>query len=137
MSGDDVRALQDYLRASGFYTNPNSTGFFDTPTKKAVIAWQKKNKLLANGYFGPYSRARYNKSQTPLTQEVTQKNVLSLKSGINLLNVRVSPSTRAKVVGKLKADQQVHFVDTQNGWYKIQNSDGSFGWVSGQYIIIK
>ena len=138
MSGDDVKALQDYLRASGYYYNPNSTGFFDTPTKKAVIAWQKKNKLLSSGYFGPYSRAKYN--QTSLTQEVVQKktpDTLELKPGIKLLNVRLSPSTRAKIVSKLKAGQQINFVDAQNGWYKVQNSDGSFGWVSGQYVIIK
>lgn len=137
MSGDDVKALQDYLRTLGFYSNPNSTGFFDTPTKKAVIAWQKKNKLLARGYFGPYSRAKYNQNQTPLTQKANQKKILSLKSGVNFLNIRVSPSIRSKIVSKLKADQQVNFVDTKNGWYKIQNSDGSFGWVSGRYVDIK
>ncbi len=137
MSGDDVKVLQDYLRTLGYYTNSNSSGFFDTPTKKAVIAWQKKNKLLANGYFGPYSRAQYNKNQTPLTQETPQKNILSLKPGFNFLNIRVSPSTRSKIVGKLKAGQQLNFVDVQNGWYKIQNVDGSSGWVSGQYITTK
>lgn len=137
MSGDDVKALQDYLRASGFYTNSNSTGFFDTPTKKAVIAWQKKNKLLSKGYFGSYSRAKYNQNRTPLTRKVTLKNVLSLKPGVNFINVRISPSTGTKIVGKIKAGQQIHFIDKQNGWYKIQNSDGSFGWILGQYVIIK
>ncbi len=138
VNGDDVKTLQDYLRTSGYYTNPNSTGFFDTPTKKAVIAWQKKNKLSANGYFGPYSRVKYN--QTSLIPKVVQKktpDTLELKPGVNFLNVRISPSAKAKIVSKLKAGQRVHFTDVQNGWYKVQNTDESLGWVLGQYIIVK
>lgn len=70
VSGDDVKALQDYLTSTGHFTfSGGSTGYFGPITQSAVAAWQAANGVSpAAGYFGPISRAKYNSLCTPTTQ---------------------------------------------------------------------
>lgn len=73
MQGDDVRALQQLLNASGYAlgkTGPGSPGnesvIFSTRTKSAVAAYQKANRIVpANGYFGPVTRASMKQKSLP------------------------------------------------------------------------
>jgi peptidoglycan hydrolase-like protein with peptidoglycan-binding domain len=53
--GDDVVALQDRLRELGLFTG-KSTGNFYSVTRDAVVAFQKKNGLTADGVVGPKTR---------------------------------------------------------------------------------
>ncbi len=59
---DDVRFLQIALMILGFL--PSSTagidGWYGLSTTKAVKAFQKANRLVADGIFGPASRAKIN-----------------------------------------------------------------------------
>lgn len=68
MSGQDVVALQDFLKEQGFFPeNVGSTGYYGSVTERAVAAWQESIGLAAatgatygvRGYgnFGPLSRA--------------------------------------------------------------------------------
>ena len=50
-TGDEVKELQSQLQALGYYEGEIS-GTFDLATKKAVIAFQKKNGLTADGVAG-------------------------------------------------------------------------------------
>lgn len=62
VSGDDVKCLQDYLRSTGHFTFPTSTGFYGPITQAAVKAWQDANGVVYGawgGYFGPVSQAKY------------------------------------------------------------------------------
>lgn len=60
VSGDDVRALQNYLVGAGFF-RATPTGFFGPVTRAAVAAWQAANGVSpAAGFFGARSRAMYN-----------------------------------------------------------------------------
>ena len=47
-SGNDVIELQKKLKAEGFFRGI-ATGYFGNLTKKALMAYQKKNKLPSNG----------------------------------------------------------------------------------------
>lgn len=49
--GDRIARIQDKLRALGFYTG-DSTGLYDKTTRAAIIAFQKKNKIKADGVIG-------------------------------------------------------------------------------------
>ena len=52
MQGPDVMAVQRRLIALGFYTGPFN-GVYDPTTNQAVINFQKKNGLNADGIVGP------------------------------------------------------------------------------------
>lgn len=60
-NGADVSALQEYLRAQGYFTYTGALGYFGPITQSALAAWQAANGVApAAGYFGPISRAKYN-----------------------------------------------------------------------------
>jgi peptidoglycan hydrolase-like protein with peptidoglycan-binding domain len=64
-SGGDVTALQNYLKAQGYFS-ATATGYFGTITKAAVGRWQAQNSVAAlgssgNGTFGPLSRGLFMK----------------------------------------------------------------------------
>lgn len=58
---DEVKELQERLRAEGFFTFHTSTGFFGPITLAAVKAFQTANGIPATGYVGPLTRAALNK----------------------------------------------------------------------------
>lgn len=51
-SGEEVKTLQTKLKRWGYYTG-SIDGVFGSGTKKAVIAFQKKNGLTPDGLVGP------------------------------------------------------------------------------------
>ncbi len=56
-TGTDVLCLQKYLYDNKYLSSKKDlTSFFGPKTKKAVIVFQKKNKLIADGIFGEKSR---------------------------------------------------------------------------------
>ena len=65
MTGEDVKALQDYLNAHG-YNCGTADGDFGPKTKVAVILFQKANGLDPDGIVGPLTREYMNQSQTPI-----------------------------------------------------------------------
>lgn len=67
MTGSDVTAWQQVLRASG-YLNVIADGIFGPATDAATIDWQKKRNLTPDGDVGPATRAKIG---TPPTAPVT------------------------------------------------------------------
>ncbi|PIS04796.1 MAG: hypothetical protein COT81_04585 [Candidatus Buchananbacteria bacterium CG10_big_fil_rev_8_21_14_0_10_42_9] len=60
-AGDEVRQLQDVLKAEGFLeTDIDSTGYFGPLTETAVKKFQAANGIDALGYVGPATRAALN-----------------------------------------------------------------------------
>ena len=58
----DVVALQDFLKSKGMFpSNVDSTGYFGSITKRAVIQYQKANKLTVDGIVGKNTIASLNK----------------------------------------------------------------------------
>ena len=49
MTNNDVKELQELLRAEGFFTYKTSTGYFGSITKTALKAYQKSHKLIPYG----------------------------------------------------------------------------------------
>jgi len=63
MRSDEVKELQERLRAEGFFTFRTSTGYFGPITDAAVKAYQKANPEIGyvTGLVGPLTRAALNK----------------------------------------------------------------------------
>lgn len=62
--GDEVKALQQALKADGEFTFPSITGFFGEITRQAVVAFQVKHGIDPQGtegrIVGPHTRAKLN-----------------------------------------------------------------------------
>jgi len=73
-TGEDVKALQQYLNAVGFKivgSGPgslgNETNLFGSLTRTALAKWQAANGVSpASGYFGPLTRAKITSVSIPL-----------------------------------------------------------------------
>jgi peptidoglycan hydrolase-like protein with peptidoglycan-binding domain len=59
-TGTDVSALQQILKAAGFFTYPTITGYFGSLTEKALAAYQTAHGLDPIGYTGPKTRGLLN-----------------------------------------------------------------------------
>lgn len=147
LSGDDVRALQDFLRSTGFYSPSVSTGFFDSPTKDSVIAWQKANGIEpARGIFGPLSISKYKKltavsksnviySPAPIPKSKSLPAQVTPIGGLRYLNLRDKPSLSGRIIGKIYAGDILKVVDSRSYWYKVEKvSENLIGWVSKKYV---
>ncbi|HET8581077.1 MAG TPA: peptidoglycan-binding protein [Candidatus Paceibacterota bacterium] len=55
--GDDVSALQRFLKALGYFAYPSITGYFGQVTADAVIAFQRGHGIDPIGIVGPQTRA--------------------------------------------------------------------------------
>lgn len=68
---------------------------------------------------------------TPTLTKSSSGQVLILQTPTGFLRVRSTPG--GSEVGQVSPGQSFTFLDEQSGWYKIQLSDGTMGWVSSQY----
>jgi peptidoglycan hydrolase-like protein with peptidoglycan-binding domain len=59
--GNDVVALQQYLKDQGYFHYPDITGYFGSYTWRALAAFQWDNNLEPVGYVGPKSELVLNK----------------------------------------------------------------------------
>ena len=66
-NGDDVAALQQFLKDKGFYAYSTITGYFGPITEAAVKAFQVANGIDPVGYVGPQSRAKILALSAPIS----------------------------------------------------------------------
>lgn len=128
-SGQNVRALQQRLAALGYYTG-KIDGSFGTSTAQAVTAFQKANKLTADGVVGPKTVAKLNsasaltasgKKVTP-TPTPTPK-ITELSSGSSGAAVRAMQQ-RLVDLGYLKAADGYFGIQTFNAVKTFQRRNG-------------
>ncbi len=70
----------------------------------------------------------------PVETAPTQRSLETQKTGTGFLNVRNEAGTQGSIVGKVLPGEQYVYENEQNGWYEITLSDGTAGWVSGDYV---
>lgn len=52
------------------------------------------------------------------------------------INVRSKPELSAEVLTRLGGGTRVNVSESSEGWYKVEYTQGKFGWVYGQYIAV-
>lgn len=63
------------------------------------------------------------------------KNVcLSAKVLVNRVNLRVSPSESAPIVGIADKNEIINVKGEAGGWYKIEPIQNSFGWINKKFV---
>jgi len=55
----------------------------------------------------------------------------------NRLNIRAAAVANASLLGQLKKDQLVRIIEKTNDWYRIEPSEGSYGWVLKECVEFK
>lgn len=51
----------------------------------------------------------------------------------NYVNIRKTPSLNSPVIGNLRPQEQLDYMDSVDGWYKVQINDGKYGFVSKKW----
>lgn len=90
--GDEVRQIQQKLKNWGYYTG-GVDGIFGSDTKRAVVSFQKKNGLTADGIAGPATLKAM--GITSGTQQGSGSGLYS-QSDINLLANIISAEARGE-----------------------------------------
>ena len=74
-------------------------------------------------------------SNENVTPDISETEVNSNGKATAGLNVRSGPGTNYSIKSSLKSGQVVFLLTkSSNGWYKIQLSNSTYGWVSSSYI---
>lgn len=119
--GQAVQALQENLKASGFYSG-SLNGVFDDKTAAAVMAFQKAKGLTVDGIVGPQTRAKLSPAVSASKQNVAPqiRDFAFLKLGDNGVEV-ANLQRRLKELGYYKGRMSGYFdQDTQDAVVKFQ-----------------
>ncbi len=146
MIGSDVKALQELLMQLG-YALPKygADAEFGAETEKALLAFQKKAGLEADGKYGDKTHAALmdavadddgqpDTPEQPAPEEAAPvgTTVVIVSEG-GKVNVRCGNGTTFSRITSVKNGTAFEWIATaQNGWHAIV-VNGQVGWVSGQY----
>ncbi|WP_052404813.1 SpoIID/LytB domain-containing protein [Bacillus rubiinfantis] len=106
-------------------------------TKSGSIRQEYSIQSLVNGkYYFAITVVDKSKNRASTTASFTVNNPVKLKTGkvtASRLNMRVSASTKAKVVRTLKKNQKVTILTTKGSWYRVKYGTKT-GYVVKAYI---
>lgn len=122
-SGDNVKGLQQLLINLGYLSSGEDDGIYGNATRQAVINFQKKKDLAADGLAGKATLdALYEASNA-----TSAKKTITITA--NILNVRVGPGIQYPIVDRVSKGASYQLLEIQNGWGRIAK-----GWVSMEYV---
>jgi len=64
--------------------------------------------------------------------DVSPGSVVEITAAV--LNVRSGPGTSTPEIGEVVKGDKLTVFESSQGWYKVELSDGSMGWVSGRFV---
>ena len=107
----------------------SSNGWYKIELSNGSTGWVSSQYITLND-------SSSDSANTPSDSE--DSTVTNKKGTVNTsaLNVRQGASTKYSIIGKLYKGDVVNILSSSNGWYKIELSNGSTGWVSSQYITL-
>ncbi len=146
MVGSDVKALQELLMQLGYVLPKHGADAeFGSETEKALLAFQKKAGLEADGKYGDKTHAALmdavaDDDGQPDTPEQPAPNepapagtTVVIVSAGGKVNVRCGNGITFSRITSVKNGTAFEWIATaQNGWHAIV-VNGQVGWVSGQY----
>lgn len=130
--GEDVKVLQEYLIQLGYDVGKyGANGDYDDSTELAVMNFQRKYGLEADGDYGPITHKKLMEVIDSLEADTAGK-VVRIVGG-NCW-VRKAPNTDGEKLGVAKNGWTYDYQGqtSENGWHLIEY-DGKNGWVSGKY----
>lgn len=108
------------------------SGYSDKTVHVHTVTGYQLKALITLGLMQQNASPTANFQNASLTP-IQKTKVVILSTPTGFLRVRAEPSLIASETAQVKPGDQLDFVDEQDGWYEIQLSDGSTGWISTQY----
>lgn len=109
-----------------------------TPTPTAPISGSPTPSLTGKPSGTPTPTAKVTPTPTKVTSTAAAgTQVLILDTPTGFLHVRASASGSSAILTNVDPGQTFPLLDQQSGWYQIQLTDGTKGWVTGQYSKIQ
>ncbi|RFU61164.1 C40 family peptidase [Peribacillus glennii] len=119
MTHSDVKQLQEVLKKKGYFKNSKTTTYFGSVTKNAVVNFQKKHRLSADGIAGKntYKALGISKGSSSAVRSTTFGN-RTLKSGMTSSDVKKLQETLKK-----------------KGYFKSSKTTNYFGSITKRAVI--
>lgn len=128
-SGSVIASLKNSEKVQIIEKKDN--GWSKVKTESGKIGWVS-SKYLVNTPSNSGNTSSQNNSSSQNDSVAASGNVkVNTSSG---LNVRKGPGTNHAIIGSLAGGSVVQVKEKSGGWVKVVLSNGSTGWVSGQYV---
>ena len=89
---------------------------------------------IRSGNVDGYAAAEYIVTGEDAEELADEAGYTTAEVGAWALNVRAERSTDSEIVGTVYEDQEYEVVDDQGDWIKVVTGDGTYGWVSSDYV---
>ena len=127
-SGSVIASLKNGEKVQVIEKKDN--GWSKIKTESGKVGWAS-SKYLVNTPSNSGNTSSQNNSSSQNDSVAASGNVkVNTSSG---LNVRKGPGTNHAIIGSLAGGSVVQVKEKSGGWVKVLLSNGSTGWVSGQY----
>lgn len=134
-SGTYVKEAQSMLKKLGYDIGSYGVdGVFGNSTKGAVLNFQKKNSLDADGIIGPITWSALDKQIAALSDEPIKTNGVPylVRVNSNALNIRKGPGTNYAIAGTITNRGTYTIVEVSGDWGRLKSDAG---WINLNYTI--
>lgn len=134
-SGSYVKEAQTMLKKLGYDIGKyGADGVFGNSTKAAVLNFQKKNGLAADGIVGPNTWAELDKQVTVLSSGSTSSNGVPflVRVNSNALNIRKGPGTNYAIARVITDRGTYTIIEVSGEWGKLKSGAG---WINLNYTV--
>jgi uncharacterized protein YgiM (DUF1202 family) len=103
------------------------SGWTYATTPAGVTGW------MAQQYLSQTAPTRYSRAAS-VSGAAIQATGMTVRVATSVLNVRMQPNSRARVITVLFPGETVQVLALQTGWDQVKLRDGTTGWASGTWL---
>ena len=89
---------------------------------------------VRSGNVEGYVASQFLATGSAATEIAAGSGYTTASTGADVLNVRAAASTDSEIVGTVSADDSVEVVEDNGDWVKVVLGDGTYGYVSGEFV---